>query len=198
MVDRVEVGALAAEMGEAAAVGDALRVDVGADVAVGGHDPATLATVHAVDPVHAGEQRSPGRRGRVDADREHPAVVESPASSSIVPQATSLPSTKMPMRSHTCSTWWSRCDDSSTVTPCSVAQPLDQGEQLADTLGVDVHRRLVEDEDRRVLHERVGEPEPLAHAAREVADLAVGGVDQPDVVEQRRRCARLRLGAGAG
>ncbi len=56
------------------------------------------------------------------------------------------------------------------------AQPLDEQQQLAHALGVDVHRRLVEDQDRRVLDQRVGEPEPLAHAPREAADLAVAVV----------------------
>ena len=105
------------------------------------------------------------------------------ASSSIVPRATSRPLTKMPIRSHTCSTWCSRCDDSRTVTERWSLSRRDEGQDLAHALGVDVHRRLVEDEDRRVLHQRVGQAEALAHAARVAPDLAVGHVGQPDLVE---------------
>ena len=78
------------------------------------------------------------------------------------------------------------------------AQPLDEQQQLAHALGVDVHRRLVEDEDRRVLDQRVGEAEPLAHAPRVAADLAVGVGGEPDVVEQGVDPRRGRVAPGGG
>ena len=74
------------------------------------------------------------------------------------------------------------------------AQPLDQQQQLAHTLGVDVDGRLVQDQDRRLLDQRVGDAEPLAHAARELADLAVGVVEEADVVEHARCGRRSRCG----
>ena len=60
----------------------------------------------------------------------------------------------------------------------------EQREQLLDARRVDRDRRLVEDEDRRLLDQGVGDAEALAHAARVRLGLLVGGVVEPDLVEQ--------------
>ena len=50
---------------------------------------------------------------------------------------------------------------------------------------VEAGGRLVEEEDRGLVNQRRGEVEAAAHAARVGADAPVGGLRQPDAVEQR-------------
>ena len=59
----------------------------------------------------------------------------------------------------------------------------EQVEDLDDADRVDRRRRLVEDEDRRVLDQRVGDAEPLEHAARVRVDARVGAVGHADLLE---------------
>ena len=56
-------------------------------------------------------------------------------------------------------------------------------QDLDDAERVDADRRLVEDEHARVLDQGIGDPEPLAHPARVLAGLPIGGVGQSDPVE---------------
>ena len=66
-------------------------------------------------------------------------------------------------------------------------EPGDLGPERASALRVEARRRLVEEEDRRPVHEREREVEPALHAARVAADLAVGGEREPDPLEQLLR-----------
>ena len=45
-------------------------------------------------------------------------------------------------------------------------------------------RRLVEDGDLRALHQDLGKPQPLAHAARKRADAIVGELGKADPIER--------------
>ena len=74
-----------------------------------------------------------------------------------------------------------------TVTPSSVASRCDLVPQRAAALRVQARGRLVEEEDRRPVHERQGEVEAALHAAGVAADLAVGRLGQPDALEQLGR-----------
>ncbi len=60
----------------------------------------------------------------------------------------------------------------------------------ADALGVEPVGRLVEDHRVRVAEQHAGEPEPLAHAERVAADLALGDLGQPDERRAPRRPGR--------
>ena len=62
----------------------------------------------------------------------------------------------------------------------------DDIEQLGGGLRIEARRRLVEDRDLRLLHQDLGKPEPLAHAAREGADPFVRNV-------RRARHGRARI-----
>ena len=56
-------------------------------------------------------------------------------------------------------------------------------EDLDDAERIDRGRRLVEDQQVRRLDQRVGDAEPLAHAARVLLDRVVGPIGQPDLLE---------------
>ena len=60
-----------------------------------------------------------------------------------------------------------------------VAQLADQGADLADLDRVEAGGRLVEDQDVGVVDHRLGQPDPLAKASREVAEDPVLDVRQP-------------------
>ena len=60
----------------------------------------------------------------------------------------------------------------------------DDVQQLDGRLRIEARGRLVEDGDLRVLHQDLGEAEPLAHAARERRHPLVGDVGQPDMRER--------------
>src|SRR6185312_4348420 len=55
----------------------------------------------------------------------------------------------------------------------------DEAADLADLVGVEPGGGLVEEEDRRAADEGVGEGDALAVALRQVADPAVGDVEDP-------------------
>ena len=60
----------------------------------------------------------------------------------------------------------------------------DQGEQVAPPFRVERADRLVEDQQPRPGHERLGDPEALAHAARVAGDPSPGGIGEPDLLER--------------
>ena len=69
----------------------------------------------------------------------------------------------------------------------------DRAEHLAPAGRVEAERRLVEEHDRRVVHERPRDPQPLAHPAAERGDQRGGAIAEADLAEQRRgRRARAR------
>ena len=63
------------------------------------------------------------------------------------------------------------------------AERLEQLEDLLDADRVDRGRRFVEDQDVGVLDECVGDPEPLAHAARVRPDLVAAAIREADLAE---------------
>ena len=67
--------------------------------------------------------------------------------------------------------------------------------QIARAARVQPQRRLVEQQHLRIAEQPARQREPLPHAARILAVAAVGGVGQPDALEQRRR-APPRLARG--
>ena len=67
--------------------------------------------------------------------------------------------------------------------PALADEPAQQVEDLRDAERVDRRRRLVEDQDVGILHERIGDAEPLEHAARVRVGPVVGSVGQADLVE---------------
>ena len=71
------------------------------------------------------------------------------------------------------------------------AHPAQQGHEVQPLARVDAVERLVEQEHRRVVHQRRGELDPLAHALGVGADPARGGLAHLDDVEGP-------LGGGAG
>ena len=105
------------------------------------------------------------------------------ASSSTVPMPTRRPDAKMPIRSQTDWTWVRRWLDSRIAMPALVGQPPQQVEDLDHAERVDRRRRLVEDEQVGRLDQRVGDAQPLAHAARVGLDRVVGAIGQADLLE---------------
>ena len=82
------------------------------------------------------------------------------------------------------------------MTPSSRASRATSSQSARAALRVEARGRLVEEEDAGPVHEREREIEPPLHAARVAADLAVGGLGQPDAVEQLVAGARLRSAFG--
>src|SRR5204863_1683326 len=63
-------------------------------------------------------------------------------------------------------------------------EPRDLFPERRPALDVEARRRLVEEENRRPVHERHRQVEPALHPARIAAHLAVGGTGKPDAVEE--------------
>ena len=70
--------------------------------------------------------------------------------------------------------------------PNSVPIRPDQAEHVVAPGGVEPVGRLVEQHQLRVVHERLGELDPLLHAGRVAADRPVALLVQPDVAQRVR------------
>ena len=103
-----------------------------------------------------------------------PASPKRIARSGSVPCPISRPSAKMPIRSQTSWTWLSRWLERRIAGPAVVDDAPQELEDLDDAERVDRGRRLVEDQDVGVLHERVGDAEALEHAPRVRVGPVVG------------------------
>jgi hypothetical protein len=79
----------------------------------------------------------------------------------------------------------------STVWPFLVEAGDEVPERLPQ-LDVDAGGRLVEDDDRRPVHQRLGDEDAALHAARELAHVGVGLVGEAEVDEQLVDPASLR------
>ena len=77
-------------------------------------------------------------------------------------------------------------------------QLLDGDPQALAALGVQPGGRLVEEEDRRVRHQRGGQVQPPAHAARVGLQHAITGAGQAEFLEQLVGPARRHLAAQVG
>ena len=79
--------------------------------------------------------------------------------------------------------------------------PPDHVEHVALPLRVEAQGRLVEEDDHRVVHERAGDAEPLAHAAAVGLDEAVAALAEADLGQEPAgggRCIGLRTAVQAG
>jgi hypothetical protein len=74
-----------------------------------------------------------------------------------------------------------------------LAEVVDQLDDLAAPRRVEAVQRLVEEQDARLVGERLCELDALAHALREAAHAPLGDVEQPDPVERGLR-RRVRIG----
>ena len=74
-----------------------------------------------------------------------------------------------------------------TAIPNSRAGPADEREHLVAAGRIEAVGRLVEEQQPRVVDERLGELDPLLHAGRVAADRAVALLVQPDVAEDLGR-----------
>ena len=77
-------------------------------------------------------------------------------------------------------------------------QLLDGRPQVLAALGVEARGRLVEEEDGRVRHQRGGQVEAAAHAARVGLEHPVAGVGQPELLEQLVGPPRRHLRGSGG
>ena len=68
--------------------------------------------------------------------------------------------------------------------PAPVGEVAQQPAHPGDALGIQPVRRFVQDEHLRLTDERLGDAEPLPHAEGIAAHPAIGGVGQPDEVQQ--------------
>ena len=78
-----------------------------------------------------------------------------------------------------------------------LAQFADQLARLADLRRVEAGGRLVEDQHRRVVQQRVGQADALAVALRQRADQLPAHVAQPAARPARTRCASRSAGRAA-
>ena len=128
-------------------------------------------------------RRAPALRASTSTRKPPPSTWR--PSSGTVPMSAMLPSLNSATRSQTLCTRSSRCDDSSTLTPRCLRSRMISSSSTRG-LRIEAGGRLVEDRDLRVLHQDLGEPEPLAHAAREGRDALVDDVGEPDMRERSR------------
>ncbi len=87
------------------------------------------------------------------------------------------------------------------TTVASPRRPGDQLEQVAPSLRIERADRLVEEQDVGPVEERLGDPQPLAHAARVATDPALarrGQADPRQHLVDARRGARTPPARGAG
>ena len=89
----------------------------------------------------------------------------------------------IPTRSASCSASSRYCVVRKTVVPSSLSARTSRHSAVA-ARRVQAGRRLVEEQHARAVHEREREVEPAAHAAGVAADAPVGGVGEPDALEQ--------------
>ena len=74
---------------------------------------------------------------------------------------------------------------------------LDEAHDLAGDLRVQRRRRLVEQQELRALHQRPGDPDPLALAARQLVGALVDVILQAHPVQQRQRAFDVGARKGA-
>ena len=89
--------------------------------------------------------------------------------------------------SHTRSISPSRCDATITAIPNSVPVRRISSSISSRPAGIESVRRLVEQEQARIVDERLGELDPLLHPGRVAADRAVALLVQPDMAEDLGR-----------
>ena len=88
------------------------------------------------------------------------------------------------MRSITGSSAFISCAESSTADAVIARYAMQQGDDLLDAARVEIRQRLIEQQQRRLAHERVGDEDALLLAAREAPDSTVRESLCVDVDEQ--------------
>ena len=125
-----------------------------------------------------------GTRRRASARRPGRARSRSSALSSAgVPSRTISPPSMIASRSHSASASSRYCVVRKTVVPRSLMRRT-SSQTVSAARGVEARRRLVEEEDLGLVHERGGEVQPALHAAGVALDQAVRGVLELDELEQ--------------
>ncbi len=79
------------------------------------------------------------------------------------------------------------CVTSTSVTARAAAHRQEQLEDVAPVGAVEVARRLVGEDERRIVGERPGDGDTLLLAARELRRIVMGALGQTHFLEQRRR-----------
>ena len=131
---------------------------------------------------------SPGVPGPTPAARSSRCVTSSRKSSPSGPTLSSRPPRSTATRSQSVSASERMWVENSTVLP-RLAQVEDQVAHEAPSDRVEARHRLVEQNQLRVVDERLGEPSPLQHALREAPQRHAGGALEPDERQQLARSA---------
>jgi hypothetical protein len=87
----------------------------------------------------------------------------------------------MPTRSHTDCTWCSKWLDAAVP-----GEGADQRKDLGDAFRIDRHGGLVENDDVRILDQRVGDPQTLPHSAGVRVHAAVSSITQTRLLQEGR------------
>ena len=154
-----------------------------------------LADAGLVDAADAGNEREPlGEPRPVGLDVDHDSRRRAPRGRDrpTVPISAMRPPENSATRSHTLCTRSSRCEDRSTDTP-SLLKPRMMVKQLRRGVRIEPRRRLVEDGDLRALHQNLGKPEALPHAAENVATRLSADSERPT----RRSASAMRFSRSA-
>ena len=146
------------------------------------HPHAVLVVACHSRPASAGGRRT-RRAIALEAHVEH-AAARVPFSSSIGPLRRHLALVAARSTwSQTHSTSGSRCEDRMRLMPSPWRDVVDEVQHLLAALRVEAVRRLVEEQQVRVVHERLGELDALLHARRVGLDVAVARLAEAHVVE---------------
>ena len=80
------------------------------------------------------------------------------------------------------------------VLPC-VGQPQQQLVDLAPPAGIDARQRLVQQQQPGIVHQRLGQLDPLPHAVAAAGQPPAGPIGHADFLEHVFGCALPSLGA---
>ena len=143
---------------------------------------------------------SPSARSRSSAgtrNRARRGAAARRVTSATVPSATTRPRLRIRTREQVSSTSPRKCVLEHDGRAALARDALDEAQHLPLARRVEPQRRLVEEHDLRVVDQRAGDAEPLAHPAAVGGDPRRPALGQADLVEQRGgRRARRSRGSG--
>ena len=105
-------------------------------------------------------------------------------SSAGVPVASTRPASIATIQSHCCASSMYAVEMTTLMLGRPRADVVDQRPELPPRERIDAGRRLVEDEQIRLVDQRAAQPDLLLHAARELAGGTIGEGTEPGGVEQ--------------